>query len=330
MKRPVRIRKAAWLALVGLLLIAVVLPLAGCDVAVPPAPTSGTLAVAQNRVPDMPLDVYAYIHQPQPTVVPLELLQVPADLKVASLAMWGVVANNNFSWGGALTMTSADEAAAAVADVPSDAGVWTKQDGAVVYFVDETGTAAAATMKSAISNGKFVNYNFQPGIDALSFYPDGDTMQVLGAAAAMPGDALVNLVTRGATDETKTLVNTLTKSSGLQVVSAGLYAASPVDIRTIARNPTLESILSLNAGVLVSVKSTWPGVIINFLADRAIAGAGYDKVKLGDLEVYRGTIDVGGGTRVPVVIRIMGNRIFAAISGQESYAEALIEGIKGP
>ena len=146
----------------------------------------------------------------------------------------------------------------------------------------------------------------------------------------MPGDALVNLVTRGATDETKTLVNTLTKSSGLQVVSAGLYAASPVDIRTIARNPTLESILSLNAGVLVSVKSTWPGVIINFLADRAIAGAGYDKVKLGDLEVYRGTIDVGGGTRVPVVIRIMGNRIFAAISGQESYAEALIEGIKGP
>lgn len=330
MKCSARIWKSTWLALIGLLLIAIVLPLAGCDTAVPPAPTSGTLAIATTLVPDMPLDVYAFIRQPQPTQLPDDLLDLPTSLSAVSLAMWGVVVDNSFTWGGALTLASADQAAQAVADVPSDAGVWTKQDGAVVYFVDEVNTTAAAAMKSAISNGQLVNYSFQPGIDALSFYPDGGTKLALGAAVAVPGKALIKLITAGATEETTALVTTLTKSSGLQVLSAGLYAAAPVDIRTIAQHPTLGSILSLNAGVLVSVKSTWPGVIISMLAGNAISGAGYEKVKLGDLEVYRGTLDAGGGVQVPVVIRVIGNRIFAAISGQQSYAEALIEGLRSP
>lgn len=328
--RSAHIRKTAWLALVGLLLITVILPLAGCDTAVPPAPTSGTLAIASTLVPDMHLDVYAFIRQPQPTQLPDDLLDLPTSFSVVSLAMWAVAADNTFTWGGALTMVSTAQAAQAVADVPADAGVWTKQAGAVVYFVDEVSTTAAAAMKSAISNGQLVPYSFQPGIDALSFYPDGGTEIALGSAVAVPGGALIKLITAGATEETRALVTTLTKSSGLQVLSAGLYAAAPVDIRTIAQHPTLDSILSLDAGVLVSVKSSWPGIIISMLAGNAISGAGYEKVKLGNIEVYRGTLDAGGGVRVPVVIRIIGNRIFAAISGQQSYAEALIEGLRSP
>ncbi len=327
MKQPPTRRKKAWLALAGLLLVALLLPLAGCDLPVPSPPTSGPLAVAETLVPDIHLDVYTYIEQPQPTVLPLEILQAPADLSVVSLAMWGVTTDTAFAWGGALTMTSPDEAARTIADVPSDAHIWTKQDGAVVYFVDEDGTTAAANMKSAISGGNLVKYNFRPGIDALSFYPDGGSTLALAAAAAEPGDALVKLITAQATEETKSLVSTLTKSSGIKVVTAGLYAAAPIDIRSVAQHPTLQSIIDLNAGVLVSIKSDWPGFIVGMLAGNAISGAGYEKGTLGDIEVYRGSIDAGGGARVQVVIRVSGNRIFAAISGQQSYAEALIAGI---
>jgi len=325
----VRIRKTARLALVGLVLAALLLPLAGCDTAVPPAPSSGTLAVAGTLVPDLPLDVYAYVRQPQPTLVPDDLLDLPADLSVVSLAMWGVAGDADFTWGGALTMGSLDEAVRAVSDIPSDAGVWTKLDGAVIYFV-KTGTAAADTMKAAIADGRLVNYDFQPGIDALAFYPDGGSTVALGAAAAVPGDALINLITANATSELKALITTLTKSSGLQVVTAGLYAAAPVDISTIAEHPTLPFLLSQNAGILVSVKSSWPGFVIGFLANNAIGGAGYEQGTLGGQEVYRGTIDTGGGAQVPVVIRVSGNRIFAALSGQQAYAEALIAGIRSP
>jgi hypothetical protein len=329
MKRPAIFRKITRTAALLALLAALLVPLAGCDEAVPAPPTSGPLAVGTAMVPDIDLDVYACVRQPAPTQLPRELLGIADDLDAVSLATWGVVSGDTFTWGGALTMASPDEAAAVVSAVPDGTGVWTKQNGSTVYFVRE-GTPAAADMKAAIAEGRFVNYSFQQGIDALAFYPDGGATMALGAAVGAPDDALTGLITANATADTRTLITTLMKSAGLQVVAAGLYAAAPVDLRVLADSPSLSSLLEMDTGVLLSVKSKWPGIVVGMLAGSAVGGAGYEKGTLGDLEIYRGTLDTGGGTRVPVVIRISGNRIFAAVSGQESYAEELITSIRSP
>ena len=54
---------------------------------------------------------------------------------------------------------------------------------------------------------------------------------------------------------------------------------------------------------------------------------GYVETKLGGLTLYQGFLYVGGVKTMPILVRIEGNRIFAAMAGSESYAEALITGI---
>ena len=95
-------------------------------------------------------------------------------------------------------------------------------------------------------------------------------------------------------------------------------------ISEIAKKADLASILELDVGILASAKSAWPSIVVNPIVGAALETAGYDKVKLGELTIYKGYLDVGNGKTVPVLFRVKDNRLFAAVSGKESYAEALI------
>ena len=53
----------------------------------------------------------------------------------------------------------------------------------------------------------------------------------------------------------------------------------------------------------------------------------YTETELGEFTLYEGSLDIGEGKSIPVLVRIEGNRIFVAVSGQKSYAETLITSI---
>jgi len=50
-------------------------------------------------------------------------------------------------------------------------------------------------------------------------------------------------------------------------------------------------------------------------------------MNLGEFTLYKGSWHVDSGEAIPVLVRIEGNCIFAAVAGQEAYAETLITSV---
>ncbi len=68
--------------------------------------------------------------------------------------------------------------------------------------------------------------------------------------------------------------------------------------------------------------------ILEFAVEQLLARYEFSEAKLGELALYKGTWDTQEGKTVHVLVRIEDNHIFAAVSGQESYAETLITSVQ--
>jgi len=104
----------------------------------------GTIAseLAATMVPNVNLDVYLYMNQGSPTAVPKELIHSPADIKIDSLAVWGLVNGDTYSIGGALTFTSSGDASSIYSQLPQQADIWTKLSDRTIYLVQGSGGPA--------------------------------------------------------------------------------------------------------------------------------------------------------------------------------------------
>jgi len=60
--------------------------------------------------------------------------------------------------------------------------------------------------------------------------------------------------------------------------------------------------------------------------EKFLSESDFTETNLGEITLYKGLWDSGGGA-IPVLVRIEGNCIFAAVAGQESYVETLITSI---
>ena len=105
----------------------------------------------------------------------------------------------------------------------------------------------------------------------------------------------------------------------------GLYSTQQIDLRQIKE--ALESSISpdLNLGLLVLVKSGLPGFVVEPIVKEYLKEHDFSETNIGELTIYKGSRNIGGEA-VPVLLRIEGNRLFAAASRQLSYAETLITG----
>ena len=68
-------------------------------------------------------------------------------------------------------------------------------------------------------------------------------------------------------------------------------------------------------------------VSVSYAIRQFLKEAYFAETNLGELTVYRGAWEAGAQVEIPVLITVDGNRIFAAIAAQESYAETLITSI---
>jgi hypothetical protein len=326
MKSMIR-KYGAMLIIIVIILAALPITGAGCQgKEIPPPAAVAGMELSSTLVPDIDFDVYVYVKQESPTTVPGEIIGTSFDITGESLAMWGVATGEYFIFGGGLTLASEAEAAETYNQIPDGRIVWTMLSNNMIYFVAGLGTDAES-LKSAITNNDFKYYDNRDVLYEVSLLPNGGATRLAAVAIGRPSQNLVELVAKEVDPDTSDLLDVLIKTANLDVVTAGLYAPQQIDIAEVAGDADLDTILSSDAGILASIKSGWPGVVVSPIVVKVLESAGYAKLNLGDLTVFKGYLDIGNGRTVPIMLRVKDNRVFAATAGQESYMETLIRSV---
>jgi len=315
-------------ALLLTMLISVPVISLGCQTESTPSLTTSTYSgISSTLVPNINFDVYVYGQQDSPTTVPKDLIGLPFDVVVESLALWGIPVEDDFILGGGFTLTSAADAAKIHSAIPRQITTWTMLSERTIYFVQGSGVIAES-LKETISNNDFKYYDDQEGLQEVSLLPAGGATKLVAVGIVEPGERLTELIAKNITPEASGMVDTLLKWVRLQVITVGLYAPRQISVAEIAQSSETGSFWQSELGILASVKSSLPGFVVNPILNIILDNAGYTKTSLGEVTIYKGSADIDNGKAITILVRMEGNRIFAAVSGQESYAETLVTGIK--
>ncbi|MBI4187539.1 MAG: hypothetical protein HY530_08575 [Chloroflexi bacterium] len=320
--------KTKLLTFISVLLIVIPIASAGCQRETAPTPAPSPAELSTTLVPNVPLDIYLYARQSRPTTVPAKMVNTPQDTSIESLAIWGVPAADDFAFGMALTLTSNEEASKVYSAMTLPEDAWKKLSGNTIYLVQGPGHAAES-LKTAISNNDFKHYDDSEALQATAFLPGGSTFNPAAIATAKPSDMLINLLAQNAGNQGLGQLNLILKLMNLKVIAAGLYSPRQINLAEISEAiDSGSSIYDLDLGVVVLVRSGFPGFIVEPTVKKFLVEAKFAEVKSGELTLYKGTWETDGGKGVPVLIKVEGNDVFIALSGQESYAETLISNLR--
>ena len=275
-------------------------------------------------VPNTDLDVYIYAKQDSATTVPAWLVDAPGDIEVESLALWGVPAEDEFALGIGIALTSPGDASALHTEIDLEEDGWKMLSGNTVYFVQGSGTAAES-LKTAISNHDFKYCDDSEFLEAAATLPSYGTTKPAAVALAKPSTELIGFIAKDADTEGLEQINMILKLVDPKVIAVGLYSPRQIDVAEIVE--TMESdgnICGLNLGLLGLVKSGLPGFVVEPAIKKFLTESEFTAVAFGEFTLYKRSLHTDEGESITVLVWIKGNRTFAAVAGQESYAEALI------
>ncbi|MFC1918842.1 hypothetical protein ACFLWW_02570 [Chloroflexota bacterium] len=307
-----------------LLLISILLITVGCQEETIQTQSTPVLNdLSTTLVPNMDLDMYVYVRQDNPTTVPKSLVGTSLDILADSLALWGIPTGDTFILGGGLTFVSKADAAKIYAQVSDQAKIWTKLSERTIYFVQGSGTVAE-TMKAAISSNNFKKYDDQNALLEVALLPDSGTTKLAAIGIVIPSENLTELIAKNINPNYSGMVDTLLTQAKLQVITVGLYAPQQIDVIEITQKIERGSIWESDLGVLALIKSGLPGFVVSPIVKNVLDNAGYVETTVGELTLHKGSLDVGDGKDIPVLIMVDGNRIYVTASGQESYAQTTI------
>ena len=112
------------------------------------------------------------------------------------------------------------------------------------------------------------------------------------------------------------------------VVIGGLYSPHQINVaKAVEVFGKGVGISTLDVGMLVLVKSTLPGFVVSPVAKSLLVDYGFTEIKFSEFSVYKGVWVSPDNSEISILVRIEGNHIFAAISGQEAYAETLVTSV---
>ncbi|MFC2066345.1 hypothetical protein ACFLUO_04705 [Chloroflexota bacterium] len=314
------------LLVTSLLFLLIFIPIitVGCheEVAQPPA-TSTHSELSTTLVPNMNLDMYVYAKQDNPTIVPKEFIGATSDVVAESLSLWGIPTEDTIILGGGLTFTSGTDATKTHSQIPSQTEFWTKLSDRTIYFVQGSGVIAE-NLKAAISKNDFKYYDDQEALPEIALLPNSEATTLAVVGIVKPSEVLMKMIADNISPEYSDMINTLLTWARLQVIAVGLYAPQQIDVAEIAQKVERGSIWESDLGILALIKTGLPGFVTGPIVKNILKSSGYVETTINELTLYKGSLDAGSGNTVPILIRIEGNRIYATVSGQESYAWALI------
>ncbi|MFC1933080.1 hypothetical protein ACFLXU_05590 [Chloroflexota bacterium] len=307
-----------------LFLISIPIIALGCQEEVTQPPAASTHSdLSTTLVPNIDIDMYVYAKQDNPTTVPKGLVCTSLDVVAESLALWGIPTEDAFILGGGLTFVSVADAAKIHAQISGQAEIWTKLSDRTIYFVQGSGTVAE-TMKAAISKNNFKQYDDQNALLEVALLPDSGPAKLAAIGIVIPSETLTELIADNINPDYSGMVNTLLTQARLRVITVGLYAPQQIDVAEITQRIEHGSIWESDLGILALVKSRLPSFVVSPIIKNILDDSGYVETTIGELTLYKGSLDVGNGKDIPIFIRVEGNRIYATVSGQESYARTII------
>jgi hypothetical protein len=277
-------------------------------------------------VPNIDLDMYVYVRQDNPTVMPKSLVDASLDMVAESLTLWGIPTEEAFILGGGLTFNHSSVATKIHAQIPDQAEIWTKLADRTIYFVHGSGTVAE-TMKVAISKNDFKKYDNQDALPEVALLPDTGITKLAAIGTFIPSESLTELIKENINPKYSSMVNTLLTLAKLQVITIGLYSPQQLDVSEITQKIERGGIWESDLGILATIKSELPGLVVRPIIINILNDAEYIEETIGENTFYRGSLHLGNNKVIPILIRIDGNRIFVSISRQESYARTLITNV---
>jgi len=315
------------LAILFMLLLVTSIIGMGCqEEAKSPAPAS-PVGLSSTMVPNLDLDIYVYIKQDNPTILPSDKIDLPFDITTISLGIWGIAVEGDFTFGGGLTLTNAEDAAKIHANIPPIEDMWTFLSSNTIYFVQGSGTAAQS-LRKAISNNDFKYYDDSVALKEVSTLPDSGTTKLAGVGIFKPSPELLGFLTQDADPEALQKINTVLNMVRLDVAVAGIYSPRHIDVAEIVgATEGNGKMLEADIGMLGLVKSGVPGFVVEPIVKKLLTETNYVETTVGEVTLHRGVLGDEGSQATPILVRVEGNRIFVAISGQESYAQTLITGV---
>lgn len=294
--------------------------------ALPPtaAPSPGELSA--TLVPNTQLDLYIYIKQDSPTTVPAGMLNVPQDIDVESLAIWGVPAKDDLAFAIGITLTNANYASRVYEQMSIGNNGWKKLSGNNLYLVQGLGIAIES-LKTAISNDDFKPYDNKTALKAVATLPNGEITKLAGVAIVQPTKTVMDLITKDAHSEDLRLVDMMLQLANLKVIVSGLYSLDDADIAKVAEaTDKAGNLFQLDSSMVILFKSGRPGFLVEPIVKRILIEFGYTEGNIGGITVYEAPRDTDNNKTT--LLRVEGNHIFIAISEQESYAKTLIINIQ--
>ena len=109
------------------------------------------------------------------------------------------------------------------------------------------------------------------------------------------------------------------------MIAVGLYSPHQIDAAGIV--DVIESggsISDLDLGMLGLAKSGLPGFIVEPAIKKFLTESEFTAVSFGEFTLYKRSLQIDDSGAITALVWVKGNRAFAAVAGQESYAEVLI------
>jgi hypothetical protein len=281
--------------------------------------------LAATLVPDVNLDVYIYIKQLTGTIVPRNLIGLDSDIQIDSLAIWGIIKNNLYSISGMLNFPTVSDAGNLYSQLPQKNDIWAKLVGNHIYVVRGSGVSAEI-LKKAINNNNFKAYNDRHALGQIVAMPYSNSIKPVAICIVKPGQASIDILKEYVDIKTVNTVQNIYTWAKPQIIVAGLYPET-VDIADVEREINNKALSDTNLCIVASANSIFPGFLTNSTAIRLLKKEGFTKIISGNLTEYQGSIDIGNGQSIPVLVNFAGNRVFATVSGNGPYAQTLMSNI---
>lgn len=299
----------------------------GCFGDVDQFPIASADKFAALMVPDTNLELYAYAKQDRPTIIPAKIINLPHDIRVDSLAVWGLPSDKGLVFGAGFTFASSSDASEIYNSIKLEQDGWKILRDNKIYVVRGSGTAAES-FKSAILNNDFKYYTNGNVLEAVTMLPRGGRTKMVAIGVAKPSKQVLEFTASYIGKKNFEQVDRILKLLNPEVVIGSLYSPHQINVaKAVEVFEKGSGAFVLDVGMLVSIKSGFPGFLVSPVAKNLVKDNGFVEKKVGEFTIYRGSWPAPDGSNIPVLVRIEGNYIFAAISGQEAYAETIITSI---
>ncbi len=322
----IKLAKKVFASALALLILLPVL-VTGCLGEVEQLPGSSADKFSALLVPDTNLELYVYAKQERSTIIPAKIVNMSHDIKVDSLAIWGLPSDNGLVFGAGLTFANASDASEIYAGIVSEEISWKILRDNKVYLLRGSGVAAES-LKSAILNNAFKYYTDGNVLETVAMLPQGGRTKMVAIAVAKPSKQVLDFTAQYIGNKNFDQVSKVLKLLNPDVVIGGLYSPHQINVaKAVEVFEKGSGASTLDVGMLVLIKSSLPGFVLSPIAKNLLIDYKFTEVKFSEFTVFKGFWSAPDGSKIPVIIRIEGNHIFAAISGQEAYAETLITSI---